>query len=132
MKQIEANLEISPEQAQLIEALFSSKNRKAAAVACGISTPTMYRWMANPAFQQALADAERQTVKDAVTRLTAEMGRSIDTLIELRQDGVRADAVRLKSAVALIQLGREMRESMLIEERLEALEDLVVQLAERI
>lgn len=132
MKQIEADLQITPEQAQLIEALFSAKSRRAAAVACNISSATLYRWMNDPKFQEALNRAESQVVKDATTKLISEFDHSIDTLIVLRKDGAPSDSVKLKSAVAILQIGREMHEAQLIEERLSTLENLVVELAERV
>lgn len=131
MKQIDVKREIDPKKAELIEALFTNTNRRVIAEKIGISSATLYRWLADPDVQAALAAAERAVLSESARRLLGLQSSSIDVLVELRNNGKPSDSVRLKAAVAILEIGREMRETLQLEQRLEELESLVVSMAAR-
>lgn len=134
MEQIDHVLkkDVDEQRGRIIEALFVAKSRRAAAELAGVSPSTLYRLLQDEDFQRVLAEAEKAVIAQSVTRLIGEMERSVDELVRIRRDGTRADAVKLKASMALLQVGQTLRESLLVEERLSTLEDLVVELAERI
>jgi hypothetical protein len=105
----------------LLIALACGASVKNAARKAGVSERTVYRRLADPAFQQQLENFHTETMQRAAAMLTSLSAGAINTLGALLDPGVQS-AVRHKSACSILQLGHEQREKMELEERLAALE----------
>ena len=120
------NRELSRNQLRAIAALLANRNVADAAAATGIGARTIYRWLKEPVFQQALHEAETAAIADAVRALIADLSANHAVMREIRDsksDNV-TPRVRLSAAQALDNSLLHWRELLNVEERLERLERL--------
>ena len=114
---------LSAKQHRAITALLTSKSVTEAAVATGQGERTIYRWLSEPDFRQALSAAEGDLIDVATRRLLQLQGSALDTLEALLGDGADASAgVRLRAAQVTLDHLLKLREMRDIEQRLAALE----------
>jgi hypothetical protein len=95
-----------------------------AAVAAGCSKRTLLRWCKWPVFAQALEEARRQTVDDALNKLRTSLTAAVDKLTDL-MNGATTEAISLRAAVALLDHGTRAVETYDVLARLTALEILL-------
>ena len=115
--------ELSAKQHRTISALLSTKSVIEAAAATGQGERTIYRWLSEPAFRQALSAAEGDLIDVATRRLLQLQGGALDTLEALLSDETDASAgVRLRAAQVVLDHLLKLREMRDIEQRLQALE----------
>lgn len=122
MRQNAPVLEINSDQLALIDALMTCGNHSEAAKKVGISRATAQRWLREEAFQAALAEAQRRVAAETIQKLLSEQSRSVDVIVSLRDSSTPKDAVRLRAALAIVELGLKLRETLELETRLDALE----------
>lgn len=114
---------LSAKQHRVISALLTSKSVAEAAAATGQGERTIYRWLSEPAFRQALSAAEGALIDVATRRLLQLQGSALDTLEALLGDDTDASAgVRLRAAQITLDHLLKLREMRDIEQRLQALE----------
>lgn len=115
-------LAISGRQRKAIAALLSSKNVPEAASAAGMGERTLYRYMGDPAFRLALADAEGEAIDGATRRLLAMQDLAIDTISEVLRDSASSAGVKIRAAGQVLDYLLKLRELRNIEQRLVLLE----------
>jgi hypothetical protein len=108
---------------RFIMALLSHSSVEAAAESVGISRRTGSRWMQDPAVVQRLAEARRQGMQHAMTRLQAAASRSVDCLCAIQQDG-ESESARVSAARTILEQALRAVEMGDIQERLTKLEEL--------
>src|SRR6266404_8042483 len=95
---------LSPVQAQVIEALAQRQTVSAAAEKAGIHRTTIHHWIRNePQFKAAVQTAQSEytaEVNDSIHELAAH---ALLTLHDLLRDISTPHAVRLKTALAILQ-----------------------------
>src|SRR5260370_18034831 len=95
---------LSPVQAQVIEALAQGQTVSAAAEKAGVHRTTIHHWIrSEPQFQAAVRIAQAEysaELNDGIRELAA---RALLTLHDLLQDPTTPPAVRLKTALAILQ-----------------------------
>jgi len=96
---------------------------EAAAASVGINRRTLHRWLNDAAFAQALNAAKAQSTRHATRRLAGALGKSVSSVIHLAEM-CEDDATRLRAALAVATMLRELSEHGDFEERLSALEQL--------
>jgi hypothetical protein len=94
---------------------------KNAARKAGVSERTVYRRLADPAFQKQLENFHTETMQRAAAMLTSLSAGAINTLGTLLDPSIPS-TVRHKSACSILQLGDEQREKVELEQRLATLE----------
>lgn len=124
-----ANGTLSPRQRKAVEALVTTGNRRAACQAAGIGPATLYRWLKQPAFQQALREVEAAALADLRRRLLVLAERAGNAL----EDGLEAADLRLRLRAADLLMSKllQFHEAIEILERLEKLEQAVEALRQR-
>jgi transposase-like protein len=99
-----SNANLSPAQAQVIAALACGQSVTAAAREAGLHRSTIYNWLQHePQFKTAVESAQREYVEilnDGVRDLAAD---ALRTLRELLNDPNTPPAVRLRTALAILQ-----------------------------
>ena len=115
-------LAISGKQRKAVAALLSSKNVAEAAAAAGLGERTLYRYMGDPAFRLALADAEGMAIDNATRRLLTMQDLAIDTIAEVLSDSAATAGVRIRAAGQVLDYLLKLRELRNIEQRLVLLE----------
>ncbi len=75
MRRAATAVRLSARQRQAIEALLATGDVTIAAQAVGVNRATLYRWMKQPAFVQAVHDAKADAVED-LARMLVRLGRT--------------------------------------------------------
>jgi AcrR family transcriptional regulator len=100
----DTNKNLSPVQAQVIAALAQGRTATDAARDAGIHRTTIHHWFrTQPIFNMAFQEAQREyveTLRDGMRDLAA---RAVETLRNLLDDPKTPPAVRLRTALAILQ-----------------------------
>ena len=116
-------MKLSAIQHRAISALLTSKTVTSAAAATGVHERTVYRWLGEPAFRQALSAAESDLIDVATRRLLQLQSGALDTFEALlAEEADVSDTVRLRAAQVALEHLLKLREVRDIEHRLSALE----------
>ena len=113
--------DLSPGQLKAIEALLTCGNAVAAAKAAGVARRTLYRWMQDPLFVDALRAAEADAVK-GLSRLLAGLGESAGLALSDALAPGQKITVRLRAAEIVFGNLLRLRELVDLEARITALE----------
>lgn len=114
---------LTPKQERAIRALLEHKSVSEAAASIGVGERTLYRWLTDPAFQQALSAAEGDLLDAATRRLLSLQDDAISTFADMLSDDSEASAtVKLRAAQAVLDYMLKLRELRDIEQRLTTLE----------
>ena len=115
--------ELKPKQRRAVEALLTTGEVSAAAQSVGVSRETLYRWLRQPVFHQAVRQAEAQALDD-LSRLLVRLGRTaVATLAKAMSDPTVPPASRVRAADAALSRLLQLRELATLEARLTALEE---------
>jgi hypothetical protein len=112
--------------ALIITALACGGTVESAAQHAGISERSVYRRLADPAFQQKLRDFQTELVKRTSGLLTATALEAVKTLHALLDRNV-SGSTRLGAARTVLEMGLKLREVVDIETRLQTIEKLVLE-----
>jgi hypothetical protein len=94
---------LSSVQAQVIAALAQGRTVTAAAQDAGLHRNTIYNWLHEPAFQTAADEAQREYVAILSDGMRDLAARAVETLRNLLDDPNTPPAVRLRTALAVLQ-----------------------------
>jgi hypothetical protein len=111
---------LKPKEEKAIAALLASPTHEEAAKAAGISSATLRRYLADPAFAREYRAARRWMVEVAVGRLQQAAVAAVGTLERNLTCGKAADEVR--AAVAILAHAYRGVELLDLDERLEQVE----------
>lgn len=117
--------ELSPKQRAAIAALVAGTPRGVlgASEKAGVSEQALHRWLKQPAFRAALAAAQEDAIGVAVRELTGLAALAVEVLRGVMDDSTASDGVRVRAAVAALELLLRLRDSVEFERRLAALEE---------
>ena len=110
---------LSPAQAQVIAALAQGRTVTAAAHQADLHRNTIYNWLNEPTFKTAVEEAQREYVailSDGMRNLAA---LALETLRALLEDPKTLPAVRLKTALAVLQRPHFPQQGWHLPERIE-------------
>lgn len=116
---------LSTKKAKAIAALLSSKNVTEAAELAGVGTRTLFRWMQEIDFQEALTQAESEAIDAATRRLIGLQGAAIDTLHDTLSDRKALPGIRMRAAQSILDFLMRLRELRNVESRLAKLEAII-------
>src|SRR6266478_5231203 len=95
---------LSPVQAQVIEALAQGQTVTAAAEKAGVHRTTIHNWIRNqPQFNAAVQTAQAEYVYEVNDGIRELAAHALLTLHDLLRDPATPHAVRLKTALAILQ-----------------------------
>ena len=116
--------EISPKQRAAIVALLAPTPRgvAGAAEAAGVSETQLHRWLRQPAFRTALAEAQEEALQSATRQLTGLAGHAISVMVAIMADKTNSAGVRLRAATSALELLLRLKETVDFERRIAALE----------
>lgn len=113
---------LTKKQEQGILALITSATTKDAALVCGVSEVTLWRWLQVEEFQQAYTTARREAVRLAIARLQQTSGEAVDVLRDVMKDTTVAPAARVSAAKSILEMSIKAIELEDMAERLAQLE----------
>jgi hypothetical protein len=100
---MKGNHKLSTRQAKALNAIFRSNSIHQAAKAAQVGVNTIYRWMTQPYFMDALIKMEQDFQISTSRRLMGLSSEAINTLAEILNDGDPEDNVRLRAAQLIIE-----------------------------
>ena len=106
----------------LIQHLAAGHTVSQAAGAVALSTQTVYRRLRDPLFRAKLAEARAAVLQPVVARTMAEVGKSLDRLVAIRDDEDAAPSSRVRAAVAIIETALKLNNAVVVELRLASIE----------
>ncbi len=113
---------LSPKQRKAVAALLTTGDATAAAQAAGIARDTLYRWMGQPLFLEAVRTAEAQALDD-LSRMLVRLGRTAaGTLAKAMSDAATPVATKVRAADATLGRLLQLRELATLEARVAELE----------
>lgn len=113
---------LSPKQRRAVEALLTTGDASAAAQQAGVARDTLYRWMREPRFLEAVRYAEARAVDD-LSRMLVRLGRTaVGTLAKAMGDAATPMATRVRAADATLGRLLQLRELATLEARVAELE----------
>ena len=108
-------------QLAAIARLMAGDHVTRAAEACGIPRRTLTRWLTEEMFTRALESAQTAALADSVRHLAGALSEASAAVIRLARES-EDEAIRLRAALAVVSMYRELRDAGDIEARLAALE----------
>lgn len=115
------NVTIRPNQMKAIEIMLSAGNIDEAAAAAGVARQTVYRWLKEPDFIEAMGMAESEALRLAATRFAGAVEVALDTILDILNNS-QSDKNRLAAARAILSSLQAIRDMAVLEARIEALE----------
>lgn len=106
----------------LVALVVAGRTVSQAAGELGIAPSTAYRRLRSPAVRLALGEARAAQWQPSADRLRAEVSRSIDRIVTLRDDPNAHPSTQLRASVALIELATKLHELVDTHPRLAAIE----------
>ena len=107
---------------RIIVALLENPTLEKAAVAVGISSVTLWRWMRRPEFQAEYRKARREAFSQSIARLQHASNAAVGTLLRVMTDREAPAASRVRSADVVLQMALRGMETEDIEARVTELE----------
>jgi len=95
---------LRPNQRKAIEALLAAPSMTAAASLAGCGERTLWRWMHDPGFKAALAEAQREQRRAVSTALRRAGLAAVDTLVAVLGDGTAPTGAKVSAAKAVLEL----------------------------
>lgn len=108
---------------RVLSALLANPNQRQAARAAGVSERTVYEFLHDPDFSREYRRACDAVFEQAARSAEQAMNPAIDVLLEICQNKKAPYMARVSAAVNLVRIGRELKETGDILQRLETLED---------
>jgi hypothetical protein len=94
---------LSPAQSQVVAALAQGRTVTAAAREADLHRNTIYNWLDDPGFKTAVEEAQREYVAILSDGMRDLAALALETLRNLLEDPKTPPAVRLKTALAVLQ-----------------------------
>lgn len=115
--------DLTPAQRRALAALLAERDIRSAAAAAGVGERTLYRWMGEEPFQQALKQAQDELFSHLLRRLSHASVQAVTVLESAMREGELPQQVR----AADIVLGKTLRarELLELEPRLRSLENAI-------
>lgn len=110
-------------QKKAIAALLTSRTTEEAAQKAGCSARSIYKWLAEDAdFKRELTAAEGQAIDNATRQLVALQNSAIAVFAGILDNPGLSPSLRLRAAVAALDLMLRLRDAKSLEERIARLE----------
>lgn len=93
-----------------------------AAQHAGISGPTLWRWLQDPAFQCEYRKARRDALGQATAQLQQASGAAVKALTEIVQDKDAPSSARVMAARTVLEMGLKAVDLEDVQQRLDAIE----------
>jgi hypothetical protein len=107
-----------------VAAMLAHPTIEAAAAAVGIAVSTAYRWLQHADVIQRLAEARRDAMKAAMSKLQQAASASVDCLCEIQREG-ESESARVSAARTILEQALRSVELQDVQERLDKLEAIV-------
>jgi len=121
MNKTERNL--TKKQLRAIPLILQAKSITEGVEKAGISKTTFYEWMKNPKFKLEWTEQRKEIISLALDELKAGAGEAVRVLKELLN--AESEAIRLKTAMGILEHISKFMDIEDIQKRLELLEEVL-------
>ncbi len=121
---------VNPQHDRAIIALLTQPSIAEAARSCGLGESTLRRWLHQPDFAHAYAQARQQAFSVALGYLQNLSEQAVQTLQSLMQDQQVSPSVRHSAARTVLQMSFKGSELLTLQTRLDQLETAATALEE--
>ena len=111
---------LSEKQISALPHLIGTGSKAQQARDAGIGRATLYRWLQDPDFREALDNIRHETLRAAEVRIQSMAYEAAVVVHEIMRDG--SDRVRLQAALATLRLAEETETTRELAERIENVE----------
>ena len=118
----DADRTLTAKQEKAITALLAQPTIAAAATAVGVNPATIYRWLAEPAFEAAYRAARREAVGQAIASLQQVSTHAVTVLVIVMANTSTPPATRVVAARTVLEAAIKAVELEDLAARLNALE----------
>ena len=109
-------------QTKAIVSLLSCRTVSEAASQAGVNESTVWRWMREESFKDALQEAKQRIVTQAIIQLQQATGEAVGTLRGIMADGEAPASARVTAAKAVLDMAVKAIKMEDLEARLMTLE----------
>ena len=113
---------LSPKQIKAVDALLATGDVASAAREMKLNKATLYRWLKEPVFNQAVRDAEARAIDDLARMLVRLCKTATATIYKAMNDQTTPMTVRVRAADIAISRMLQLRELATLEARVTELE----------
>jgi hypothetical protein len=110
-------------QTKAIVSLLNCRTVSEAATQAGVNESTVWRWMREESFQDALQEAKQRIVTQAIIQLQQATGEAVGTLRSIMDDGEAPASSRVTAAKTVLDMAVKAIKMEDLEARLMTLED---------
>ena len=110
-------------QTQAIVSLLNCRTVSEAATQSGVNESTIWRWMRDQAFSEALQEAKHRTVAQAIIQLQQATGEAVETLRAIITDKEAPSSSRVSASKTVLDFAVKALKMEDIEARIKILED---------
>jgi len=114
--------ELTAKQRMFIDALLSGMAIIDAVKVVGIGESTAYRWLKEPTFAQAYAEARRAIFDESLSHLMTDIRIARATLVEVMQDREASASARVAASKIVLESAIELYKATELEQRIAELE----------
>lgn len=112
---------LTPRKRVAIESLLTSGDVSKAAEAAGVTRKTLYRWLEEPEFAEAINTATAAALENLSRRLVG-LGETAGQVLGDAMDATQPIAQRVRAAAIVLENILKLRELVSLEERISRLE----------
>ena len=116
---------LTPKQNKAVTALLVMPDVTAAATAAGVSRDTVYKWLRDPAFQAVIRSAEAAALASVSRSLVGLADAAVGSLARAMNDESAPLSIRVRAADAVLGRLLQLRELVILEERVRELEERI-------
>jgi DNA-binding MurR/RpiR family transcriptional regulator len=116
---------LSPKQEKALGSLLTHSTIAEAAQDCGISEPTLWRWLREPKFKAEYSRLRNRLIESALDRLSRICNAAIETLEHTLTDESAPATAKVAAASKILHLTLKLRETVEIEDRLRSIEEQI-------
>ena len=128
-KNVTSNKPLSGNQLTAVTVLLGGASIEVAAETVGVSERTIYRWMEELEFKQAMSRGIDQAIGNSIRSATRQLAELLDTSVsqlkELLEQPNLKPYERLRAIQVHLGAVARLHESMALEERVRALEEML-------
>ena len=118
-------MNISPKKQKAITALLEQPTIQKAAEQAGCGVTTLHRWLNDKDFMAAFKAAKKEIVTQTISRIQGASGKAVDALVEILTDGDCPPSTRVSAARTILEMTHKSIEIEDLQERLDAIEDIL-------
>lgn|SRR5262249_5968221 len=113
---------LTAKQTAAIAALLSEPSVKRAAARCQISERQLHRWICQVGFAARLKEARGRIIEVTLSNLQSASSKAVETLNEIMCDPDAGPTARVSAARTILEMTLRANDSLVMSERLAALE----------